>query len=104
MSEVAYKSDLSKQVEREQIIRGVEKKYGKSIEEIRRSKKRPMKEKRMLIYLLRRLTGLTNREIGDVVGMKYGAVSMAGRKTEEEIARGKGVKKEADDIVCTFEV
>jgi len=28
-----------------------------------------MKEKKVLIYLLRRLTELTNQEIGEVVGM-----------------------------------
>jgi REP element-mobilizing transposase RayT len=103
LREVSYKGELRQQVAKEQIIAVVEKKYGKGIEEIRRSKKRPMKEKKMLIYLLRRLTGLTNREIGEVAGMNYAAVSMSGVKTEDEIKRDKRNKKEADEIVFTFE-
>ena len=53
---------------------------------------------------MRKLTGLTNSEIGEVVEMKYTAVSMAGNKMEEEIRRNSELRKEVDDIVCSFEV
>lgn len=104
LNEVSYKKEIRKQITREQIIKKVEGKYGKSLECICRSKKRPMKEKKMLIYLLRRLTGLTNREIGELVGMSYAAVSMAGISMEEEIEDNKRMKKEAEDIVYSFDV
>ena len=103
LKEVSYKRELRNRISKEQIIAGMERRYAKSIEELRNSKKRPMREKKMLIYLLRRFTGLTNREIGEVVGMKYAAVSMAGIKMEEEIRKDKKVKKEVNEIVLTFE-
>ena len=104
LNEVSYKEALRRRIDSKQIIAKVERKYGKSIEDIRNSKKRPMKEKKVLIYVLRSLTGLTNKEIGQVVGMSYAAVSMAGRSIEEEIKKNKRTKKETDDIVFTFEV
>ena len=102
--ELSYKGAFRRQIATEQIICKIEEVYGKKIDEIIKSKKRPMKEKKVLIYLLRRLTELTNQEIGEVVGMSYFAVSMAGMSMDEEIKRDKRMKKEIENIVFSFEV
>ncbi|MCG2711917.1 MAG: hypothetical protein L6416_06295, partial [Candidatus Omnitrophica bacterium] len=73
------------------------------LEQIRQSKKRPMNEKKMLIYLLREMGTLTNQEIGALVGMKKSAVSMAVQSLEEEMSRNSGLRKELKNIICTLE-
>ncbi len=50
--------------------------------------------KKVLIYLLRKISGLTNREIGKAVRMKNTAVSMAGISLECEMKKDKGIRKE----------
>ena len=102
LNEVSYKKDIIHQITKDQIIKKIEEKYGKRMEEICKSRKRPMQEKKMLIYLLRRLTGLTNQEIGELVGMSYAAVSMAGVRMEEKLEDNEQLKKEVEDIVLAF--
>ncbi|MBU1147498.1 MAG: transposase [Candidatus Omnitrophica bacterium] len=103
LNEVSYKGLMRKQVVREAIVAGVEEAYGRSLEQIRQSKKRPMNEKKVLIYLLREMGALTNQDIGALVGMKKSAVSMAVKSLEEEMTRNSGLRKEVENIVCTLE-
>ena len=63
-----------------------------------------MRNKQILIYLLREYTGLTNQEIGDIVGMQYPAVSMAGKTIERLIEGDSAFKKVIQRIVFSFEV
>lgn len=103
LNEVSYKGLMRKQVAQEAIVAGVEEAYGRSLEQIRQSKRRPMNEKKVLIYLLREKGALTNQEIGALVGMKKSAVSMAVQSLEEEMSRNLGLSREVEDIVCTLE-
>jgi chromosomal replication initiation ATPase DnaA len=63
-----------------------------------------MRVKQIMIYLLRSYTGLTNREIGDLVGMSYSAVSKAGSTIEHLMEDDNKVKQTIKEIVSSFEV
>lgn len=57
-----------------------------------------------MIHLLRKYTGLTNREIGEEFGMRFSAVSKAGLKIEKLIKDDKKLRPEVEGIVSSFEV
>jgi len=99
----SYKSCMAKTVDKEAIIKVVVERYCKSFEDICQSKKRPMIEKQTAIFLMRRLTDLTNREIGNIFGMKYHAVSKAEHAIEKLMKINKGVDKEIKRLVSTFD-
>lgn len=101
--EISFKDELRAEANGEAIIKAVEDKYGKSLEEIKESKRRPMREKQVLVYLLRRMTGLTNAEIGEMLGLKFSAVSKAGIKLEDEMGSDKGLRREVEELASRFE-
>ena len=61
-----------------------------------------MRCKQVLIYLLRNYTGLTNQEIGDIVGLRYPAVSKAGLTIERLMEEDKKLKRTITKIVSSF--
>lgn len=102
--EVAHKKALRDDAARiEAIINTVTKHYQITLDELKRSKSRPMRARQVLIYLLRRYTGLTNRVIGAMVGMRYSAVSKAGLTIERLIETDKNMKRETKKLVSNFE-
>jgi predicted transcriptional regulator len=54
------------------------------------------------LYLLKRLTALTNREIGELFGISYSAVSKAFADMEELSKENQKVKKEIDVFISRF--
>jgi len=100
--DVSYKDQLQSGVDEREIISAVEQKYGKSLKQIRTSRMRPMREKQVLVYLLKRMTGLTNPKIGELVGITYSAVSKAWQKIEEQMMREKGLRIEVESITSRF--
>jgi putative transposase len=103
-NEIAYKEDLNRKTDKDLIIRAVMSKYNKTLEEMKTGKTRPMKEKQMLIYLLRKHTGLTNKEIGDELGMKFSAVSKTDHRMEQLVGRNGEFLKAAVEIMSNVEV
>jgi len=102
--DVSYKQALfDDRVRAKDIIRGVTAYYKISLKELLRSKTRPTTRRQLLIYLLRRYTGLTNREIGDIVDMSYSAVSKAGLAVERILEENRSIKREIKAIVSSFE-
>lgn len=102
--DVAYKRMLRDDVEvAEDIIGVVTKHYRITIEAIRDSTERPMYAKHVLVYLLRRFTGLSNRKIGEYVGMQPSAVSKAGRAIERQIEMDRQMMSLVKRIVSKFE-
>jgi putative transposase len=85
------------------IIDAVTEYYAMTIDQIEKSINRPMHAKHVLVYLLRRLTGLSNREIGRYVGMRPSAVSRAGISIERQPAMNKNVKRAVNRIVSKVE-
>jgi len=102
--EIAHKKVLQDDVTRSKdIITAVTTYYRISIEELKRSKARPMRARSVLIYLLRKYTGLTNREIGELVGMRYSAVSKSGLTIECLIETNESIRRKIKTIVSNFE-
>ena len=78
------------------------KKYKKVLDYLINNKTRPMKEKKIAIYLMRRFTPLTNQEIGSIFNMKDQAVSKAAINTEKLIKQDKRLKRELKELVSSF--
>lgn len=101
---VAHKKVLKDDELRGQsIIRAVTDWYGLTLDEIRRSRKKPNKPKQVLVYLLRKYTGHSNKEIGEIVEMQHSAVSKAGLYIERLMERDNTVKREVKSIISNFE-
>lgn len=102
--DVTHKRVLHDDAERsEDIIAAVTRYYKVTIDELQKSKVRPMRAKHVLIYLLRKFTGLTNREIGERVGMRPSAVSKAGKSIEQFLDADRSMKRAIRTIVSNFE-
>jgi len=99
---ISYNRALTRYFSAEEIIDAVAERYGKSREELCDSKKRPMKEKRIAIYLIKKFSNLTNNKIGERFGITYSAVSKAARQLEELIGEDKGIKKEVGELISQF--
>lgn len=102
--DVAHKKVLRDDAQiAEDIIAAVTKYYKTAMNEIRRSTDRPMREKHVLVYLLRTYTGLSNREIGAHVAMRHSAVSKAGMAIERLLETDRKMKSAISSIVSKFE-
>ena len=73
-------------------------------EQMCRSRNRPMTAKRTAIYLLRRKTGLTNTQTGELFDMKPAAISKAAISFELEMKKNKTLVKAVDQITSKVEV
>lgn len=98
----SYKGDLQERISSEEIMEIITKKYGKSLEELRQLKKYPVKEKKIAVYLMKKLTNLSNREIGEQFGLSYSAVSKAAGSVEREIGEEKRFQKEVEELISHF--
>ena len=102
--EIAYKQNINHQISKEDIIKALTDKYHTTIEQIRVSRRRPMKEKMLAVYLLNANTGLTYKEIGFELGMKPAAVSKAVLRTGQLISKNRGLQREIDEIMSNVGV
>jgi len=102
--DIAYKKTLRDDMEVAQdIIKAVTDYYRTTIEKIKRSTDRPMYMKYVAVYVMRRLTGLSNREIGVYVRMRPSAVSKAGMVIERQLETNRQIKRAVRTIVSKFE-
>lgn len=102
--EISHKQTIRLTASKDDIIKAITDKYRKTIEQIRISKHRPMKEKNLAVYLLRKYTSLTSKEIGIELGMKPMAVSKSALRMVRFISQDKGVKREVEEIMSTVKV
>jgi len=102
--EISYRKCLNWQVEKDGVINAIVKYYGRSLEEISNDKRRPMRKKKIAIYLMKKFTNLTNNEIGKVFGMSYSAISKVEGGIKDLIQQSKGVRRDVENIVSTFKV
>ncbi|MCK5394055.1 MAG: hypothetical protein KAI91_06920, partial [Candidatus Omnitrophica bacterium] len=61
-----------------------------------------IKRKQTTIFLMKKFTDLTNKEIGKFFGMTYSAISKAERSIVDLIKQNKDIKREVEQIVSTF--
>jgi len=99
---VSYKGELKGYIEKEEILELIKKEYGREVEDLRGRNRRD-RVRKIAIYLMRELTGLTNRDIGTVFNMKHSAVSKAALGLEREMAEDAGLKREVARLVSNFE-
>jgi hypothetical protein len=103
--EVSHRQELRRDDQMEQaIISAVAKQFKIPSQDLFASKSRPMRAKQVAIYLLRRHTSLTNREIGEMFGIGHSAVSKAGLYIEQLVAADKGLRRKVAQIISNFEV
>lgn len=100
--EISYKKSLTN-IDPDMIINAVSKQYQRTPTYILTTKFRPLTEKKMAIYLIKKYTDLSNKQIGDIFDMQFSAVSKAALSIERLMAANKKVRKEAERIVSSFE-
>lgn len=101
--EVAHKKQIQG-IAPEEIIQKVSAYYQRTPEELRRAKKKSLLAKKVAVYLLKRLSALTNRVIGKEFGISYSAVSKISQDVEQLMGSDKGVKNSIDEIKSHFKV
>lgn len=98
--EIAYSSELSNPTEAHEIIEIVSRKYGN--QEFKRLKNRPSEEKKIAIYLVRRYTGLTNKEIGKLFDIGSTAVIKAANSIEKALAEDHVLQRDIQEMISAF--
>ena len=84
------------------IIEAVAKHYRKSAEESIEMRTRPATEKKIAIYLLKRLTALTNNQIGRIFGISFSAVSKAAKDMSGLIDEDADIRKTTEGLISSF--
>ncbi|MFH1665382.1 MAG: hypothetical protein ABIA77_04465 [Candidatus Omnitrophota bacterium] len=101
--DVAYK-DKCELVEAETILGHMSKLHKVKKEDILSSRNKRSEAKKESIYLMKRLTGMTNKEIGDLFGIGYTSVSKVCSRMEEEMSRNKSLKKKLEQQMSHVKV
>ena len=83
-------------------VKIVAKAYGRRVEEMCGMKNKPLQERKVAIYLLKRFIGLTNPEIGKKFGITFSAVSKASKYVEVLMGKDKRVRRKCETIISSF--
>ena len=78
--------------------------YKQDLEALRKAKKKPLLAKKIAVYLLKRLTALTNKEIGREFGIGYSGVSWVAKDVERLIREEKKIKDDIEVIISHLKV
>jgi len=100
--EFSHKKELSAHLNEVDIIEAVAKHYRKSPEELIEMKTRPATEKKIAMYLLKRLTTLTNNQIGRIFGISFSAASKAAKDIARLIERNADIRKVTEEIISSL--
>ncbi|MDO8602654.1 MAG: helix-turn-helix domain-containing protein, partial [Candidatus Omnitrophota bacterium] len=100
--EFSYKKELSAHLNEMDIIEAVARYYRKSPEELIEMKTRPATEKKITMYLLKRLTALTNNQIGRIFGISFSAASKAAKDIVRLIERNADIRRVTEEIISSF--
>jgi len=101
--DVAHKK-LIQSVMPEDVIKEVALFYKKEPDVLRKAKNKPLLAKKVAVYLMKKLTSLTNIEIGNEFGISYTAVSKAAKDIEGLRLKDKRVCVDVGRIVSRFKV
>lgn len=93
----AYRKLLQSQ-DPEQIIQKVADYYKKESETLYKARKKPLLAKKIAVYLLKKLTALSNKEIGDMFNIGYSGVSWINKSVEELALKDGRIKKDIEVI------
>ena len=100
--EFSYRKALQNIYDEGKIIDIVAKAYGREAQDLFGMKNKPLEERKVAIYLLKRFTGLTNPEIGKKFGISFSAVSKAAKNIEVLMGIDKRVKHKVGTIISSF--
>ena len=78
--------------------------YKQDLEALRKAKKKPLLARKVAVYLLKRLTALTNKEIGMEFGIGYSGVSWIAQDVERLIREEKMIKDDIGVIISHLKV
>ncbi len=96
--EIPESRKLTRRIEYKEVIASVVKRFDISEKEIKETGRRDNLERKICLYLLRRLTDMGNEEIGEYFGIGYTAVSQAASRLKREMNENKELKKTLQDI------
>ncbi len=86
----------------EEIAEVIAQEYKIELEELRQQKNRPSKERNLAIYLMKRVSALSNIEIGKYFNISSTAVSKVVGNVEKEMAGKKQFKAEIEKLLSRF--
>ncbi|MDD3295729.1 MAG: transposase [Candidatus Omnitrophica bacterium] len=101
--EFAYKK-LIQGIDPEAIIQEVAQYYKKEPEVMYKAKKKPLLAKKVAIYLLKRFTSLSNKDIGGRFNIGYSGVSWVARDVERLMGKDKSVNADVASITLHLKV
>ncbi|RMF87410.1 MAG: transposase [Nitrospinota bacterium] len=98
--DISYRRELLGKADLEDIITHVALAYGLTVQEVQQGKNR--EARKVAIYLIKKHTAVTNREIGERFGgISPSAVSKVVERTEREIEQNRGLKNRLDKLIAT---
>jgi REP element-mobilizing transposase RayT len=99
--DIAYK-DMLCVIEPNKIIEKIAQYYKQNPEILRKAVKKPLLAKKIAVYLLKQLTALSNKEIGQMFGISYSAVSKIVKNIESLKLQDRRVNKDAEALISHF--
>ena len=100
--EIAYRDNISEGIDIELITQEVGSRYHQEARELYAAKKKPVFARKVAIYLAKKLTCLSNVEIGTRFGITYSAVSKAAGDIEHLRQEDKKVNREVEELISHF--
>jgi REP-associated tyrosine transposase len=98
--DVSHRKELQTPYEAEEIVCLVSNYFGISSEELLRQKG---DERNLIIHLLKNKTGMTNREIGEMVGgLSYSGVSRVEERFVGKLKKDKGLNKDLKAVLANL--
>ena len=102
--EFSYSKRVINDVDIGNIVKEIAKRYKQSPKELYTGKKKPLFARKVAIYLSKRLTGLTNKEIGKAFGITYSAVSKSAQDMERILKEERKARRDIDSLISHFKV
>jgi putative transposase len=104
VEEISYKNKITNNIDIDDIVKETSKYYKKLPEELYTAKKKPLLARKAAVYLCKRLTGLTNKEIGEKFQITYSAVSKSYRDMEKIMKEKPRIRRDIETIISHFKV
>jgi len=102
--EFSYKNKLTNNIDIDDIVKETAKRFKKTLKELYTGKKKPILARKAAIYLSKRLTGLTNKEIGEAFQITYSAVSKSSGDMERIMKEERKIRRDVETIISHFKV
>ena len=100
----AHKRRINAAASIDDIIREAEKIFNESKDKIIAKRNSQSDARKTVIHVARRLTELTNKQIGSYFGISDTAVTKADQKIMELVKSDKGLRRQVDELFSVFRV